>query len=134
MRVTLSILFIIQGAIHFLGFLKAFGFIELNVISQPISKIFGILWLIAFLLFALTLILFLNYSRYWWIFSIFAVTLSQFLIINYWADSKLGTILNLLILIAVIIAFSSLSFQKKITTEINNLFTGSKNSEKSILI
>ena len=82
MRVTLSILFIIQGAIHFLGFLKAFGFIELNVISQPISKIFGILWLIAFLLFALTLILFLNYSRYWWIFSIFAVTLSQFLINN----------------------------------------------------
>lgn len=133
MRIALSIVIIIHGAIHFFGFLKAFGFSEFNAISQPISKTFGILWLIAFLLFAVTLILFLSYSRYWFVFAILAVILSQFLIINYWTDSKFGTLINLVILIAVFIAFSKFSFQKKVTTEINNLFTNSKISEKNII-
>ena len=133
MRIALSIVIVIHGIIHLFGFLKAFGFSEFNAISQPISKTFGILWLIAFLLFAVTLSLYLSYYPYWWIIAIFAVILSQFLIISYWSDSKFGTIFNLVILIAALIGFSTISFQKKVNTEVSNLFAESKKSEKIIL-
>ena len=133
MRIALSIVIVIHGIIHVFGFLKAFGFSEFDAISQPISKTFGILWLLAFLLFAVTLSLYLSYYRYWWIIAIFAVILSQFLIISYWSDSKFGTIFNLVILVAALIGFSTISFQKKVTAEVSNLFTQSKKSEKIIL-
>ena len=133
MRIAVSIVIVIHGIIHLFGFLKAFGFSEFNAISQPISKTFGILWLIAFLLFAVTLSLYLSYYRYWWIIAILAVILSQFLIISYWSDSKFGTILNLVILAAALIGFSTISFQKKVSTEISDLFTKSEKSGKIIL-
>ena len=133
MRIALSIIFVIHGIIHLFGFLKAFGFSEFNAISQPISKTFGILWLMAFLLFAVSLSLFLSYYRYWWVFAISAVVLSQFLIINYWSDSKFGTILNLIILTAALIALANLNFQKKVSTEISHMFNESKNSENIIV-
>lgn len=49
-------------------FLKAFGISEFNAISQPISKTFGIVWLLTFTLFAITIVLLIAKSNYWWIF------------------------------------------------------------------
>ncbi len=91
MRIALTILIGIHGIIHLFGFLKAFGISEFNAISQPISKTYGIFWFLTFLLFAITIILKLIHSDYWWLSGFLAVIISQVLIFNYWSDAKFGT-------------------------------------------
>lgn len=110
MRITFILLTTIHGLIHLLGFLKAF---ELSVVKQltlPVSKQFGLIWLIVFVFCAITAISFaLNY-RYWWAFGFIASLSSQILIVFFWQDAKFGTIANLIILTASIIAFSTWNY------------------------
>lgn len=122
MRIALIILIGIHGIIHLFGFLKAFGISEFNAISQPISKTYGILWLLTSILFVITVIFNLIHSDYWWLSGFLAVIASQVLIFNYWSDAKFGTIANLIILLAVIIAYSNFNFKNKIVKEREKLF------------
>jgi len=126
MRITLIILIGIHGIIHLFGFFKAFGISEFNAISQPISKTYGIFWLLTFLLFAITIILIHVHSDYWWLSGFLAVIISQVLILNYWSDAKFGTIANLIILLATIIGYSSFNFKDKIKGERIALFENSQ--------
>lgn len=126
MRIALIILIAIHGIIHLSGFLKAFDISELNAISLPISKTYGIFWLMTFLLFVLTVILNLVNSDYWWLIGLLAVVISQVLIFNYWSDAKFGTIANVIILLAAIIGYSSFNFKEKIKKERIELFKKSQ--------
>lgn len=122
MRIVLIILIGIHGLIHLFGFLKAFNLSEFNAITHPISKTFGVLWLLAFLLFSITLILYFFRPNYWWLSGFFSVTISQLLIFNYWSDAKFGTIANLIILFAAIVANSYLRFENQLKEERNVLY------------
>ncbi|SDM97697.1 DUF6920 family protein [Kriegella aquimaris] len=133
MRILLAILISIHGIIHLFGFLKAFGISEFNAITQPISKPFGIIWLMAFILFLTTLVLFLIQHNGWWMIGILAVLLSQFLIILYWQDAKFGTLINLIIITSILIAYSSYDFKKKINGETVQMLTSSEASKKTIV-
>jgi hypothetical protein len=133
MRVALVILIGIHGMIHLFGFLKAFRVSEFDAISQPISKTYGIAWLGAFIIFAITLVLLLIQSRYWWMSGFLAVIASQSLILIFWSDAKFGTIANLLILLAIIIAYSSFSFKNKIAEERIRLFENSAPAYKEVI-
>ena len=135
MRIVLVILIGIHGIIHLFGFLRAFDFSEFNGISQPISKLLGIVWLLAFLLFIATLVLMLSHYDYWWIIGILAVLVSQVLILTYWKDAKLGTILNLVILAYATITYSAYSFEKKVNVEIIQMLAevDIDSTEKSII-
>ncbi len=133
MKIALTILIGIHGIIHLFGFLKAFSISEFSAISQPISKTFGIVWLLSFVLFVITIILLIVQSNYWWIIGIVGVVLSQFLVINYWSDAKFGTILNLIILITIISAYSTSSFKKKIGDETAKILENSSTISKNIV-
>ncbi len=126
MRAILTILIGIHGFIHLPGFFKAFGIIEFDAISQTISKAHGVVWLLAFILFAMTIILRMIRSNYWWLGGVLAVIVSQILIFNYWSDAKFGTIANTCILLATIIGYSDFSFKQKIRAERANLFKNSQ--------
>ncbi len=117
MRTALIILIGIHGVIHLFGFLKSFGISDFNAIAQPISKTYGIIWGLTFLLFSITVILIFIHSDYWWFSGFLSVILSQVLIFNYWSDSKWGTIANVIILVASLIAYSSFNFKTKIKEE-----------------
>jgi hypothetical protein len=71
MRIALIIVIGIHGIIHLFGCLKAFDVSAFNAISQPISKPYGWLWLFTFLLFAMTIILNLVHSDFWWLIGLF---------------------------------------------------------------
>ena len=133
MRIALIILIGIHGIIHLFGFLKAFGITEFNAISQPISKTYGIFWFLTFLLFAITVILILVHSDYWLLSGFLAMIISQLLIFNYWSDAKFGTITNLIILLATIIAYSSFNFKTKIKRERIALFENSQLKNQEII-
>lgn len=126
MRIALILLIGIHGMIHLFGFIKAFQISEFNSITQPISKTSGILWLLAFLLFTITVILILVRSDYWWLSGFLAVILSQVLILNYWSDTKFGSIANVIILFAMIIGYSGYNFKQKIKTERMRMFDNSQ--------
>lgn len=135
MRIALAILIGIHGMIHLFGFFKAFGISEFiaisQPISQPISKTYGICWFLTFLLFAVTLILILVHSDFWWLSVFLAVIISQVVIFNNWSDAKWGTLVNVIILLAILIGYSSFNFKEKIKGERIALFENSqlKNQE-----
>jgi len=133
MRIALTILIGIHGIIHLFGFFKAFGISEFNAISQPISKAFGIFWFLTFLLFAITVILIVVHSNYWWISGFLAVIISQVLIFNYWSDAKFGSIANLIIILATIIGYSSFNFKDKIKRERITLFENSQLKSQEVV-
>lgn len=133
MRIALIILIGIHGIIHLFGFLKAFGISEFNAISQPISKTSGFIWLLTFVVFAITMILLIFQSNFWWLSGFLAVIASQILIFNYWSNAKFGTIANLLILISAIIAFSNFSFKNKVDEERKVLFEKSEPDKEKVI-
>lgn len=133
MRIVLIILIGIHGIIHLFGFLKAFGISEFTAISQPISKTFGLVWLLTFFLFAFAVVLLIFHFNYWWIIGFLAVMVSQVLIFNYWSDAKFGTIANLIILVSLIIAYSNFSFTNKIAEERKKLFENSQSVSDRVI-
>lgn len=133
MRIALLILIGIHGIIHLFGFLKAFGISEFNAISQPISKTYGTLWLLTFIFFIITVFFNLIHSDYWWLSGFLAVIASQVLIFNYWSDAKFGTIANLIILLALILSYSSFDFKSKIVKEREKLFESSQSVSEKVI-
>ncbi|NAS30640.1 hypothetical protein GTQ40_06630 [Flavobacteriaceae bacterium R38] len=133
MRIALVILIGIHGIIHLFGFFKAFDVLKFDIISQPISRTFGIFWLLAFLLFATTITLKTIQSKFWWLVGFFAVVVSQVLIFNYWSDAKFGSIANVIILFAIIIGYSGFNFQQKIKAERRSLFENSQFKKQAII-
>ncbi len=103
---------VVHGFIHLIGFVKAFDIAKVSLLTQNISKPRGILWLLATILFIIVAILFLAKKEWWWIIGIFAVVLSQVLIILSWQDAKFGTIPNAIISLAIIIGISMFFFEQ----------------------
>ncbi|RKS55561.1 hypothetical protein BC962_0526 [Gillisia mitskevichiae] len=130
MRIALTILIGLHGMIHLIGFLKAFGIFQFDAISQPVSKTLGVLFLVAFFFFAVTANLFFRRHDYWWIIGLLAVLISQFLIISFWKDTGFGSILNLVILTASIIGYSTNSFKEKVHAETAKMLSYIDTSEK----
>lgn len=133
MRIALIILIIIHALIHLFGFLKAFGFVQFNEISVPISKLFGTIWLLASILLTIAFFLLIIQSNYWWLIAFLGILISQFLIFNYWSDAKVGSVLNLIILIALLVAFSKDRFIKKVADERTIMFEKIDTVQEKIL-
>lgn len=133
MKIALAILIGIHGAIHLPGFLKAFGFADFNAIAQPISRPLGLVWLAAFVLLAATLLLYLGRHDYWWLAGFLAVAVSQCLVLVHWSDARWGTVLNVVLLAAAVLAYASFSFQKMASEEVADLLAVSEEAERSVL-
>ena len=105
MNIVLAIVLVVHGLIHLLGFTKAFGLAELPQLTEPISAWFGILWLLAALLFLSTAAALLVWPRGWWAIGAGAITVSMFVVIPSWADGKFGALGNAVALVGVIFGF-----------------------------
>jgi hypothetical protein len=99
MRLGLSVLILVHGLIHLMGFAKAFGFAELSQLKREISRPAGVLWLLSALAFIAAGILFLAGRGAWFWLTAPAVVLSQALIVASWSDAKPGTLANLILLV-----------------------------------
>ena len=133
MRIAFLILVIIHGLIHLLGFVKAYELSEIKALTQPISKTFGAVWLIAFIMLSISALLFVFRNSNWWMFGAIAVLISQFLIIYFWQDARAGTIPNIIILIAVIIGYGVWNFNGKFVNDVKDGLMESATIRESIL-
>ena len=101
MRAAIAVILALHGLIHFMGFVKAFGYASLPQLTQPISRGMGTVWLIAGVLMLLGAALLVASQRYWWIAGIAALAVSQAVIMSAWGDAWAGTIANVVLLLAV---------------------------------
>ena len=102
---------VLHGAMHLIGWVVNLDRARVGSLTGKLSfgfskkwrKPLAQFWLLALILFiAGSMALLLNY--YWWWWEILAaVIISQSLIVVWWQDAKTGTILNLLILIALML-------------------------------
>jgi len=99
MRFLLLVLILTHGAIHLMGFAKAFDFGDLRQLTQPISRPVGLLWLLCSLgLITSGIVLIIKPDIWLWV-AAPAVLLSQALIFSSWRDAKFGTLANVILLV-----------------------------------
>ncbi len=133
LRWIFALLVFIHGFIHLMGFAKAFKLAPVNQLTSNISATAGVLWLLACLLFIATAILFLVNKSEWWIIAVLALIVSQALIIQYWHDAKAGTIANVIVLFAAIVAFSNWNFNKNVRAEVKQMLQDNGTGSKEIV-
>lgn len=121
MQIAFSVLVLVHALIHLLGFARAFSLAEIGRLTQPVSKARGVLWLLAAVLFVISLSLLWLEVDFWWMTAIAAVFLSQVMIFQVWTDAKFGSIANLLILLPLIVAAMNAlpsSYQNRYRSEV----------------
>jgi hypothetical protein len=107
MRIAAAFLFVLHGLIHLFGFAKAFGYGNLPELGESITAPVGVLWLAAAsLCLAAAAALFLA-PRWWWAVGALAVVTSQAAILTAWPAAMVGTVVNLLLLGAVLYGFAA---------------------------
>ena len=120
MKIVFSLILIIHGLVHVLGFLKAFRFVEISQLSQHISKPIGLFWLLSGILFLLAAKQFMQ-NNVWFYTTIVAIIISQVLIFLYWRDAKFGSIINLIILFVSLSVLMTVQFNKMVENESKQL-------------
>lgn len=132
MRIIFLITIIIHGLIHILGFLKSYGISDIKLLTFPISKPLGLLWLLCTVLFIIYGIAYFVGYKYAWLFGLAAVMLSQFLIVWFWKDAKFGSIPNMIILLSVFISIASVNFNKMVALETTQILSTVSNNPQKI--
>lgn len=120
MKYVFSFVLLIHACIHLMGFAKAFYLTDIRQQVLGISKPVGSLWLIGFLLFIVSLVLYIT-NKKWFYIGFLAIVLSQILIIIAWQDAKFGTVVNIVILLVGLSAFGNDQFQNMVNSEIVKL-------------
>jgi hypothetical protein len=95
--VVFAIVLVVHGLIHVLGFAKAFGVADLPQLTQPISPLLGVVWLLAALLFLAAAAALFVWPRGWWAIGACGIVISMFIIVPSWTDAKFGTFGNLVV-------------------------------------
>ncbi|MEO8679386.1 MAG: DUF6544 family protein [Vicinamibacterales bacterium] len=95
----------LHGLIHLMGFAKAFGYAALPQLTQPISREWGVLWLLAGGLVVATAVMLAAGARTYWIVGAAALVLSQVLIVTAWRDAWAGSAANAVLLLVVAYGF-----------------------------
>ena len=101
MRWIVAVLLAVHGLIHLMGFAKAFGYAQLPQLTQPISRELGLLWLAAGLLVTASAVMLAAWPRHFWIVGGVALMMSQAVIVSAWRDAWAGTVVNVVLLVAV---------------------------------
>ncbi len=121
LRYLLLVLLSVHGLLHLIGFISAYRLANINQLSSIPSKTTGITWLIATLLFTIAIIQYLNKKDYWWMIASLAIILSQTLIILNWKDARFGSVVNLVLLVPLLLAFAHWKFNTNYQKEVNRI-------------
>ncbi len=118
LRYLLLGLLSVHGLLHLIGFISGYQLAKFNQLNSIPSKTAGIAWLITALLFTIVSIQYLSKKEFWWIIASLAIILSQTLIVLHWKDARFGTIVNLVLIVPLILAFahwkSNIAYQQEV--------------------
>jgi hypothetical protein len=128
-RIVIGIALVVHGLIHLMGFLKAWGFPiaksfnarALVTLSGNESKMIGLLWFLCFIGLIASCLAFLLEKDWWWMVGAISLVVSQSLIILYWHDAKYGTLINVIVFLAVLFSYHQQRFNALIKKEASAL-------------
>jgi hypothetical protein len=138
---ALAALLGLHGVIHLLGFLKwsklarvpQLGGRTLIPLSALAERLFAAGWLSALLVLLAAAVLRATRHESWWAVALAGVVLSQALIVIAWPDAKAGTIPNLIILVAVVLAAAHARFVHRVEAEARTLLTAASPPEEKVI-
>lgn len=104
-----------------MGFTKAFGWAQLEQLSQEISRPRGLWWLAASILIVLAALSFLFRQAWWWIPGALGAIISQVLIFSQWSDARVGTLPNLILILVAILGFGAWNFKQSVKKRLDEL-------------
>ncbi len=120
MRTAVAVLLVVHGLIHLMGFVKAWKIAPVPRLSgatlfalpESLARVVGLLWLIACLALVGAAAMLLARGASWWILAAGGVVLSQLLVIHAWPDARAGTVANVLLAVAVLVAGAQARFDR----------------------
>jgi len=120
MRFAISALLGIHGLIHVMGFLKPWKLAAvpqlsgraLVPLSDSVFRVVGVFWLAAAVAFVIAAVLRLRDWESWWMVAAPALALSQALIVLQWGDAWAGTVVNVLLVLAVAVGAGTQAFHE----------------------
>jgi len=133
MKFILPVLLILHGAIHLLGFVKAFHLAPVEQLKMPISKTSGIFWLLTFILFLIAAISLLAKADWWYVPVCTGLLLSTILILFAWQDAKFGMIPNVIILVVAISSYATVNFYNVYQVDVQTAVLQTNTISTSIL-
>lgn len=107
MRWIVAVVLGVHAVIHLMGVAKAFGYAELPQLTQPISRAWGMAWLVAAGLVGVAAVMVAAGARHTWMAAGLAALVSQTVIVSSWRDAWAGTIANVVLLLVVVAYFRS---------------------------
>lgn len=108
MRVLLTAVLTLHGAIHVVGFVQASGLGDVPGLELPIGTGVGLLWLAAGVLLGVAAVAVHVIPRFWWIPGVLGLVLSQVLVMGAWGDARFGTLVNLVLLAPIAVSAADL--------------------------
>lgn len=118
MKIVLTLILVIHGFIHIIGFIKAFRLAEVKDLKSQISKPFGLVWLMTSLILICTAGLYLIGHELWWVLGLCGIFTSQVVIFKTWSEAKYGSLVNLLLILIIIFEFGYWSFQNQFKADV----------------
>jgi len=118
MKVVFVGLILLHGALHLLGFFKAFQLAPIDQLTTTISRPLGLMWLLAAICLIATALLYFFHSPYWWIPAGIGLLVSVNLIINNWTDAKWGMVPNLVLLVVLVLYFAAYQFKSHYISDV----------------
>jgi hypothetical protein len=141
MRAALVLFIALHAGLHLLGFLKPWNLASLPQltgrtvipISDAMGRAIGVLWLLATVTLLVVAALLATRNELWWLAGIGGVGLSQALIVLQWPDAKLGTVANLLIAIAVVVATATHRFKGEVNDEVRGVLAAGTRGDRALV-
>ncbi len=106
-RWVTGLLVVLHGLIHLLGTVEGFGWADVDQLDGSISPELGAAWLVAGALAVTAGVLLIARARRWWIVGAAAAVSSQLVLMTSWSDAKAGTVVNVVLLVAVVHGIAS---------------------------
>lgn len=98
-----------HGLIHLLGAAKGFGWAAVPTLKEPVSVWGGLLWLVAAtLVLASAVLIAMGVPHWWWVVALSAAAFSQVAIVTSWSDARVGSAVNVILLLVAGYGFVSL--------------------------
>lgn len=122
MRIAFLLLIVLHAIVHIVWFAQALGWVELPYFEKEIPRMVGFSWLLAALFFIGSAVQLWNRKLNWFHTALIGVLISQMWIFSAWNDTKLGSLVNLVILTGILIGFFKSEFEMRFIEDVQAVF------------
>jgi hypothetical protein len=130
MRIAFILLLILHAVVHVFWFTHAFGWTELEYFQKDIPPMVGFSWLMAAFFLAGSAIQLGKQKLNWFHPALIGVLISQMWIFSAWEDTKMGSLVNLVLLAGILIGFFKGAFEGRFKEDVQAVFENLRLSGK----